>query len=599
MKKIFSTFIIIAILFSFVIPLSGCSDKIDGDVAFTTDLHIIANSLINDENYEELSSQDKMVQLTEAITNTMVDEIVKNRIKVLLIGGDIAERGDEESHLAAAKIFARLEQKGVKVLVINGNHDVPAELGGSKITSSRFSEIYADFGYNEALDTYITDKEGTLSYTADIDKRSRLIAVDDIVHNEVNEDGSIGEYNKTESISNDHIDWIIAEVKKCIKDGKKPIIMTHISLMNHFPQIAQTLFDSGDHLQYNKLLEMLADNGAKYILTGHYHFQDSLEYVSKKSNKLYEVETASLSFYPCAYRQIDIKKGEIDTYTRYINNIDESYLPSAISQEDRDAINNDFPQYCIKCFDNKMESMINAYATNDGVIGEMIDGIEDPSAKQISSKLFDIIGTVVNSPFYIKDEDNNTSLERILEQYNIEIGHTDTKNLMELLPKMAEKLFYGDENLQDSEEIQIINYSIYSLFYYLNMQADEIYNLNTEYPKVNINLEKLFVNGELECYESNLVAFAVSLTTSINEDVGEFLGAFIEKNFSKYNAFISPAISYATKGLINGKDISPYINIYSIMIGQILNDEIWGNYAKDYILDNPPADNKFSFEWKI
>lgn len=594
MKKILPVILILVFIFAFALALAACGDGKDGHIAFATDLHIVANSII-DENYQEYANQDKVVHLTEAITNTLIDNLIENKTKVLLIGGDIAEDGDETTHLSAAKIFHRLEEEGIKVLVINGNHDVAAANGNNEISAGRFAEIYNDFGYSEALAKF----EGTLSYTAEIDKYSRLIAIDNIVHTEVNADGSLGEYNKPESLTNEHINWVIKQVKTAVADGKKPIIMTHISLINHFPKAAQMFFNANDQLQYDKLMELLADNKARYVLAGHYHFQDISEYKSQKGNSIYEAETASLSFFPCSYRTLKITKDSVQTNTVYIEDINTKYLPSSMPESDIMEVTDDFQTFLTKRFDRQLQNIINGFVGENGTLKNIIKGIEESKSNAVLNELYKAVYKVVYNPFYIKDEQSNqTSLERILNKYDIQIGNVTAKNLYELLPKLGEILFKGNENLENSDEIEMVNYSLMSLFYYIDEMSEQLNDLNPQYPKINLDLANLFNDGSLECYQSNFVPFVIAVAKDIDESIGNTLNSLIGNDLLKNSNQIVLLLNMAMKGVISGNEILECFGKYDINFDKLLNEKIWGMYAADFIKDSPPNDETFTFEWE-
>ena len=70
--------------------------------------------------------------------------------------------------------------------MINGNHDASND---QATTFERFKEIYAEFGYDHAL----TTRDDDCSYTANLGKKYRLIALDTNHATKSTEDGMTAE----------------------------------------------------------------------------------------------------------------------------------------------------------------------------------------------------------------------------------------------------------------------------------------------------------------------------------------------------------------------------------------------------------------------
>ncbi len=75
--------------------------------------------------------------------------------------GDLTKDGEKSSHDVVAGYLAQLKAAGKKVYVIPGNHDIKNGLSYSyvgdgvqrvpNITAEQFTQIYADYGYKDAL----------------------------------------------------------------------------------------------------------------------------------------------------------------------------------------------------------------------------------------------------------------------------------------------------------------------------------------------------------------------------------------------------------------------------------------------------------------
>ena len=92
----------------------------------------------------------------------------------MLITGDLATHGRDyvSEHEAVAAKFRKFEKEtGKQVYVINGNHDNAKDM---PVDHKKFTEIYHEFGYDEALST----DEGTCSYSANLNDEYTLVALD-------------------------------------------------------------------------------------------------------------------------------------------------------------------------------------------------------------------------------------------------------------------------------------------------------------------------------------------------------------------------------------------------------------------------------------
>lgn len=574
MKKFIVIFLILIMLCIIVFPLSACDKSPSYKYVFITDLHVIASSVFNAENYSSFAQKDKMIHLTEAILNSFADEVIKKKYKYVLIGGDLTENGDEESHLACAKAFAKMEKKGVNVFVINGNHDLSDDKGkiDKRITNTRFKEIYQEFGYKEA----ISISPNTLSYTAELGKGYRLLAIDSMVYY-----GDDAVNTKSESMSESHCQWLKTQIDKCNADKVMPIVITHDDFLNHFPAITEIVANRFNSEQYEKFVSYFTDNGGKTIFAGHNHINDIISYTSAKGNTIYEAETGSMAFYPCAYREFNLKKKNITISTVYFDKLKQKYLPPCCPEEMKTELEKGLQEYC---WNHYYDYVYRKTSEGADFLSEIKTDKKLTDALQIVKEK--IADKVLNNPFYEKDENNNISLERILKQYGITIPETLFKNIPDLAPYMASKLFSGNENMAGAGELDLIKYSIYAIFYYIQQSAQDIAAVLPSLPVINLDLQKLFAEGVLECYDSNFVPFALEILKIINSDVSSIVSGFVSENFDDLNCDLIKALlkPYKLESIIQ------YFAGKEILLGKLIDEGIWDNLASDYVTDTPPSD---------
>jgi hypothetical protein len=96
--------------------------------------------------------------------------------------------------------------------------------------------------------------------------------------------------------------------------------MMHHGLVEHMP--FQSVFFS-DYLieDWKNKADSLADAGLNIIFTGHFHSNDITLQKSPSGNILYDIETASLSQYPFAYRIMNLTDSTLSINTRFITSI--------------------------------------------------------------------------------------------------------------------------------------------------------------------------------------------------------------------------------------------------------------------------------------
>ncbi len=570
-KKIVIVIFVILIL-CMVFALASCNSKEELGFTFVTDTHIIANDTFTSDNISSYLNVDKMIHLTDAIINTIADNVIASKTKFLLLGGDLTEKGDLLSHQACVNALSRIESAGIGVFVINGNHDIaqsPSQT--NKITATKFKELYNDFGYGQALATY----DGTLSYTADLNKKYRLIAIDNISY-------QIDEDNTKEALSLQHNEWIISQVDASIADKKTPIIIGHIPLLLHMPKIIEAFYDKSYYESCKKLVTALADKGCNYAFTGHLHMQDAISLTTAKGSVFTDVTSSSVSFYPASYRSISFKKKQVDVSTVQVSNINDSYLSPQIPENIKTEATTNFREYCYTHLHGGILHTVSSRFDIAEMVG--IDYGEDTFVDVALNKF-------LSHPLYIKDENNNVSMERILSGYGVQLPASKHKTMVDVAVFYVATLMGGDQNITNSVENTIVKHAAKILFYYMNEQSESIAKLAPDKGLLNIDLDKLFKLGILECYDSNLIPIAISI---FGKNVDNFLikSALnsISDNFDALSSY-QVAIDAFTAGRV--ANITSYFDSKSLRIDDLI-DAIFNEYLADFVLDTAPPDNNFS-----
>lgn len=326
------------------------SEKIK--IGVMSDPHYLSEQLMDSGSaiQNAVSTSGKAISDVPQILDQVLADYLNSDIEVLLIPGDITKDGERQSHIDFVKKLQPLIDKGIKVFVIPGNHDVnvpnPLKYEGDKtyptenVTPIQFRHIYADCGYNRALkrDT------ASLSYVAQLNDKTWLLAIDGCRYKEYT----------TSTISSGQISpeteqWIIEIMTEAQRNNIQVIGMMHHGLVEHI-MFQATFFKDYVINDWQRLAPLFADSGMKAIFTGHFHANDITEYRSPQGNKIYDIETGSLCAYPFPYRFVELDRKGMTISTKNVTSIPNN--PNLA--EDNKAIMQERGRYIAK---NKLKSM--------------------------------------------------------------------------------------------------------------------------------------------------------------------------------------------------------------------------------------------------
>ncbi len=337
-KRVLSVLICVVLLATTYLTPNAVAGADELKFAVASDLHYNVprekiSGEIDDSVYWYANRRAAMEDESGFIIDEFLSQCAASDCEYVLISGDLVDNGRViiQEHYDVAEKFARFEEEtGKDVFVINGNHDFGADC---LVTMDKFKEIYADFGYDKALNI----AENDCSYTADLGSKYRLVALDSCDPTASTEDG----------MSLEKMNWVHEQCKQAEQDGRYVILMMHHNLLDHLPmqRILSRNFIVRNHLT---TATMFADWGVKIVLTGHEHCSDVATYTSVAGNVIYDFATTSLSMYPLAYRVFTLTDEKIIYTSETIESIDTDALTSTVdgfSAEQINLMNSGFNAY--------------------------------------------------------------------------------------------------------------------------------------------------------------------------------------------------------------------------------------------------------------
>lgn len=338
-SRLLSLLLAVVLVFTLTVPALAAEKPQDMNlrIAVMSDLHYLSPDMIADtEDFEHAFNSDrKLLKESSSVLREMLERVRADKPDILLVSGDLTKDGEQECHAALAKQLQQLQQDvpGLKIYVINGNHDIRNynaknfnTADGKAVPATRtepedFKQIY-DFVYSDptVIATFTPaegNKAGGLSYVARPVEGLTVIAMDTCRYSSDNTSNGDDEHETSGAISADLEKWVIEQTAAAKARGDLVIGLEHHGLVPHFdvqPTILPMYLVNG----YERIAQEYADAGMSVVFTGHMHAVDIAAVTTKAGNTFYDIETGSALTYPCPVRFVDLRRstvgGETNTY---------------------------------------------------------------------------------------------------------------------------------------------------------------------------------------------------------------------------------------------------------------------------------------------
>ncbi|MBQ3136724.1 MAG: metallophosphoesterase [Clostridia bacterium] len=431
MKKAISILLSVIMIFSAVSVSVSAAEKPELTITVANDLHYnmeygnFTGDKFAGADYSHVPSNGQLWIESILIVKSFFEKFKQSDSEILLLPGDLADRGLPEEHKAIAAELKALEDAGKRVYVVPGNHDYYG-----KVTPAEFSDYYAEFGYNEAI---ATDKNSA-SYVVDLDSEYRLLAIDSCIPRK----GVAG-------IDTERKAWIEEQVKQAQSDGKKVISMMHHNLLNHF--VFGEIVHAGGFIDSEiGLPELFAQYNVKYTLTAHTHSHDIKAYTGKNGVTVYDILTSSLNLYPLPYRTITLGE-KVKIRTEHIEAVDMTSKEGVISDNCYKLATEDFQAYALGCTKYGLDLTFDSYLKASKIKSLLkLDEEKDAELCAIIDKLIPRFTELIDIPLYSNDAQGGESLEKYAKALRLDFPETDIKSFRGLAIFLYQQYVEGDEN---------------------------------------------------------------------------------------------------------------------------------------------------------
>lgn len=429
----------LSIILSLTLVLCSClvmnaSAKNDSDkfgFAVASDTHYVhpvkqAGTTLADEGWVTTFNSE-----SESLTNQsgfIIDEFLKEcaenpKCQFVLITGDLATHGRDyvSEHEAVAAKFRKFEKEtGKQVYVINGNHDNAKDM---PVDHKKFTEIYHEFGYDEALST----DEGTCSYSANLNDEYTLVALDTCDER----------YRVVPNNDITRMDWAVKQIKAAKKQGKKVIMIMHHNLLEHNPFQKLNEKNYVVNTPYS-FAGLLADLGVKLVFSGHTHCNNVKSYTSFLGNTIYDFSMSSLGNFPAEYKYFNVTDSKISYETKKINHIDADKLAEVCKGFSNEAL--EMMKNNLQTYTWSMSYREYSEDLRENISPETL-GVEESSALYAKLKpVTDTIKEMSDTPIYGKG-----GIQEQAAAYGLEIPDSEYKTLNDAMTLAMLRCKIGDK----------------------------------------------------------------------------------------------------------------------------------------------------------
>ena len=577
-------------MFSYATDLRNETPVAELNFVTISDPHFYPESLMGgkcDAWQAYASTNTKQFAQSEQMMKTAIETAVARNpeLDYILIPGDLTKDGEYEAHTEFAALLEEYEAKyDVEFIITNGNHDVNQDraltfVNGKKerartIQADEFLEVYKNLGYDLAFTRYAKEgeeKANGLSYAVDLkdnkgNESFRLIVIDSCKYTF---DEETADHQTGGAVTQELMQWVKGLAEDAYKNGKTPFVMLHHGLAAHM-ETEPSITHAFPLDNYMDVAEKFASWGIHYAFTGHLHTDDIACVINDDGEVLYDCETASVTSYPCTYREM--------TFTTY---------GSGESDMEFESVN----------FDDKAKFTFGGVTYDNGtykntVFDNAFGGLRSATGKADTAVfLTDIVKSFLGG--YIEQIRDAGSVDAFLKTMNIDLGAL-IGGFLE--PYIGDGIKVGGYNI----------FSVDNIMWFINDLLGQVYDLYIKNPDDLYTLLEGLVSELAALQVSEIPCTALLESHGIGDknrpgNLGDLVLTTMTYWYdgnedSKDNAFLQDAIA----GCLSGETIEKLFNLLidlllhdliedsilgklEIRLGKLMNDDIIGKALGDGI----------------
>lgn len=335
-------------------------------IMIASDMHYLSPEYRGEYFKEPFSGFDgKLTHYSPEYFDAFLAEAIEQQPDVLILSGDLTLNGSLKSHEDFIAKLSKVQEAGIDVLVIPGNHDVNSQSGDysgeepvvvSSVFSSGFSEMYENFGPAQAL----SRDENSFSYIYEVNPYLRIVMLDSNLERKCWVEAST-------------LSWLEEQLKDAKADGADVIAVTHQNLHIH----NEMLYFSYQLYNADELLALYEEYDVLCNFSGHIHIQSIVE-----DSTVPEVAVGSLAVAGTQYGKITYD-GKTLAYTT--EKTDVSAYAAANGYTDENLL--DFNNHSIWYFEEVARLQAYEHFADSGLSQEDITLLAETYAK-INSAYF-------------------------------------------------------------------------------------------------------------------------------------------------------------------------------------------------------------------
>ncbi len=305
-----------------------------------SDLHFMSKTTHDDgEAFQKMEAEDdgKINQYSEEMLEALLDEVIREQPTAFVLPGDITLNGEMENHIRLAEKLERVQEAGIQVLVIPGNHDLNnyyhafTYFGDLKEeteymeTAEEFAEVYHAYGYDQAINR----DAASLSYVYPLDEYHWMIMLDSCQYEDYNHvNGRI----KPQTLA-----WLEVHLQVAKEHGITVLPVAHHNLLSQ-----SRLYTTECTLENNlDVIDLLEKYEVPLYFSGHLHAQRIKKHKAEPGIPaddfgITEIVLSPYSLAPNQYGYLEwdltgsmyfeTRQADVEAYARSIGSEDENLL---------------------------------------------------------------------------------------------------------------------------------------------------------------------------------------------------------------------------------------------------------------------------------